>query len=95
MKRKLVLLCLGCLTVVILSACKPQIPHPIEGRNDCVACHGQNGVKPYPEDHAKRQRGNDTCLNCHKPADTSRQGVQVMHSTLIGEATPDLARGTS
>ncbi len=73
MKRKLMSLSLAGLLgfTVVLSACEPAVPHPIEGRGDCISCHGTNGVKPYPQWHAERTsevRGNDTCMNCHKLA---------------------------
>jgi hypothetical protein len=41
----------------------PAIPHSLEGRADCLVCHGPNGVRPFPADHA--DRGNDTCTGCH------------------------------
>ncbi len=50
---------------VTLASCAPSIPHALEGRKDCITCHGQNGVKPYPEWHAKRDSGNDDCSHCH------------------------------
>jgi nitrate/TMAO reductase-like tetraheme cytochrome c subunit len=43
----------------------PAVPHALEGRDDCLACHGENGFKPYPADHAGRP--NETCLGCHQP----------------------------
>ncbi len=42
------------------------IPHPIEGREDCQQCHGEDGFKPFPADHAGRS--NDSCTACHEPA---------------------------
>jgi len=43
------------------------IPHTLEGRRDqCLACHGEGGFKPYPADHVGRATG--TCLLCHKEA---------------------------
>lgn len=44
----------------------PAIPHTLEGREGCVLCHGENGVKPFPADHTGRT--NDVCQMCHKPA---------------------------
>ncbi len=44
----------------------PVIAHPLEGREGCVLCHGENGVKPFPADHAGRT--NEVCQMCHKPA---------------------------
>lgn len=43
----------------------PEIPHPLEDRQDCLACHNTGGLKPFPADHAGRN--NDFCQNCHKP----------------------------
>ncbi len=42
----------------------PQLPHTLEGRSDCLLCHGPGGLKPFPEDHASRT--NETCLYCHQ-----------------------------
>ena len=39
------------------------IPHPLEGREDCLMCHAENGTIPYPEDHVGRPAA--TCLVCH------------------------------
>ncbi len=41
-----------------------SIPHPIEGRDDCLLCHGLDGVKPFPADHEGRTT--ETCLSCHQ-----------------------------
>ncbi len=54
---------------VMLSGCAaPPVPHSIQGRSDCLSCHGQNGVKPYPAWHAERALSADVCSTCHKPA---------------------------
>jgi hypothetical protein len=45
----------------------PLIAHALEGRDDCLLCHGLDGVKPYPDDHEGRSL--DTCQACHKPQD--------------------------
>ncbi len=45
----------------------PAITHPLEGRDDCLMCHGEAGVKPVPADHTGRT--NDTCATCHQPAE--------------------------
>jgi nitrate/TMAO reductase-like tetraheme cytochrome c subunit len=42
----------------------PSIPHPLEGRDDCLLCHGLGGVKPFPADHEGRTT--ETCLSCHQ-----------------------------
>lgn len=51
--------------MLVMIACTPAIPHSIDGRDDCISCHGQNKVKPFPQWHAKRNLGNDNCKNCH------------------------------
>lgn len=43
-----------------------QTPHSIEGRNDCLSCHGAGGAKPVPPGHLGRD--NSTCLVCHPAA---------------------------
>ncbi len=42
--------------------------HPVEGRGDCLMCHGgaMPAVKAVPESHAGRE--NTTCAWCHMPA---------------------------
>ena len=41
------------------------ISHPLEGRENCTACHQLGaGVKAMPADHAGRT--SDSCLMCHK-----------------------------
>ncbi len=39
------------------------IPHPLEGREDCLMCHAEGGAVPYPPDHVGRP--SSTCLVCH------------------------------
>ncbi|MBI4539568.1 MAG: cytochrome c3 family protein [Gemmatimonadetes bacterium] len=44
----------------------PNIPHSIEGRDVCLACHGPGGGAPLrPADHEGRT--NDMCRLCHQP----------------------------
>lgn len=38
-------------------------PHPVQGMEECGACHGLDADHPYPEDHAGRP--NDSCTVCH------------------------------
>lgn len=40
------------------------VPHPLEGRSDCLMCHGPTGFKPFPADHAGRT--SNLCLACHE-----------------------------
>jgi hypothetical protein len=42
----------------------PGIPHSLEGRGDCLACHA-SGEEAIPGDHAGRTSA--TCTVCHKP----------------------------
>jgi cytochrome b subunit of formate dehydrogenase len=39
------------------------IPHPLEGREDCLLCHAENAAVPFPADHVGRP--SSTCLVCH------------------------------
>ena len=73
MKRTPVLV-LGLMLILFLSwagtaSAQPKIPHPLEGRDNCLACHGPGGVKPFPASHAGRT--NDICLVCHQAAVTT------------------------
>ncbi len=71
MSRRVVQLLAVCsmAATVMLSGCAtPPVPHLIQGRSDCLSCHGQNGVKPYPAWHAERALSTDVCTTCHKAA---------------------------
>lgn len=39
------------------------IPHPLDGWEDCLFCHGEGRPQAVPADHAGR--ADDTCLACH------------------------------
>jgi hypothetical protein len=60
---------LNLLGALILAAtfisCAPSIPHAVDAQKQCVTCHGNNGVKPYPAWHAERSYTNDDCSGCH------------------------------
>jgi len=43
----------------------PGIPHGLQGRSDCVSCHGDSGANPYPAWHAERSYDNGRCGDCH------------------------------
>ncbi len=42
-----------------------NIPHTIVGRSDCLQCHSQSGIIPFPSDHTGRT--NSQCTICHTP----------------------------
>ena len=48
----------------VASGLVPPVPHTIDGRSNCLSCHQIGGLKPFPQDH--RDRGQETCMNCHK-----------------------------
>lgn len=47
------------------AAAFPLIPHNVQGREDCVACHGVPGIAGIPPNHVNRPV--ELCLGCHKP----------------------------
>lgn len=51
----------------------PKIPHPLQNRDNCLACHatGVGGAPKTPASHAGRT--NDTCKGCHQPATSSNE----------------------
>jgi predicted CXXCH cytochrome family protein len=89
----------------------PQIPHPLEGRDACLACH-QTGVGGAPKllaSHAGRT--NDMCQGCHKqkavapvvvptqiahpPASSSQNSCVDCHKTLGGKSADAVTQWTS
>jgi hypothetical protein len=49
-----------------LVAQAPQIPHPLDGRDDCLLCHDPAGqIEPAPANH--KDFINEQCTLCHKP----------------------------
>lgn len=52
-------------SVASLVAQSPQIPHTLDGRDDCLICHDPAGqVKPAPANH--EDFINEQCTLCHK-----------------------------
>ena len=52
-------------SVASLVAQFPQIPHTLDGRDDCLLCHDPAGqIKPAPAEH--KDRVNGQCGLCHK-----------------------------
>jgi cytochrome b subunit of formate dehydrogenase len=49
------------------------MPHPVEGQEQCEACHGPNAMKPQPADHEGRPV--ESCLVCHKPGAATTPGA--------------------
>jgi hypothetical protein len=46
---------------------RPSIPHTLDGREDCLFCHGLDSIVPFPENHEGRDV--ERCTGCHKPAE--------------------------
>jgi|GEM_PF-236069 len=60
------------------------IPHPIEGQEQCNACHGPEGVRPYPADHVDRP--NESCRVCHSPGEAGPSGEPGVLAAAIPHA---------
>ena len=58
----------------------PAVPHPLEGREDCLVCHDIGQVNPFPEDHAGR--ANDSCTMCHQVSEA--EGMPVVPHPVEG-----------
>ncbi|MFQ6014470.1 MAG: cytochrome c3 family protein [Anaerolineae bacterium] len=75
MKHGLVLLVLAVAMVLALMAgvfvlvaqagpnAQPPLPHTLEGREYCLACHAPESFKPVPADHVGRTV--ESCTECH------------------------------
>jgi hypothetical protein len=73
MKKKVIWFVSGLLVLVVALFCTtvffddyPVIPHSLEGRADCVSCHGQVEGIPYPDGHARKALNSDSCTGCHE-----------------------------
>ncbi|MFQ6057299.1 MAG: cytochrome c3 family protein [Anaerolineae bacterium] len=66
----------------------PPIPHSLEGRDACLACHeaGVGGAPQVPKDHAGRT--NDICQNCHQPAVVAAPTTPVEPTATITPTSP-------
>ena len=51
----------------------PLIPHPIQEGIPCATCHGLDGLKPYPANHASFAEA--SCTGCHVAAQDGGAGV--------------------
>lgn len=54
-------------TTTVTPVSIPRIPHELEGRDNCLACHDTGRLVPFPDDHIGRT--NDICLSCHQPGE--------------------------
>lgn len=71
----------------------PKIPHTLEGRTDCLTCHGPGELKPFPSNHAGRT--NNVCGSCHKGSQpTSGGSVQNLGPSALS-GSPDNAALTA
>ena len=54
-----------------------DIPHVLDGRDDCLGCHNTSTNSPVPADH--QGRTNAECTDCHKlvsnPATTTASAI--------------------
>jgi hypothetical protein len=56
-------------SAAILTAAAPQIPHALEGRDDCLVCHDPDGeIEPAPQGHKSAGYVSEQCQLCHKTA---------------------------
>ena len=47
--------------------------HEVQGKEQCLTCHGAKGISPMPANHADRPV--ESCLVCHKPGPTPTPGA--------------------
>jgi predicted CXXCH cytochrome family protein len=75
------LLAAGAIAYASPSAQKP-IPHPVQGREACLACHAAGGVKPVPATHAGRT--DEMCVLCHVAGAAATPTVPAAATALPG-----------
>ena len=80
-------LALGALFLVSTVSAQPPVPHSLEGRDDCLACHqtGVGGAPRVAADHVGRD--NDTCGQCHQPVGVEPTAVPTIPHPLEGRET--------
>jgi len=54
------------------AAAFPEIPHNVQGREDCLACHGVREIASLPPNHIDRPV--ELCLGCHKRKPNAPEG---------------------
>ena len=69
----------------------PDIPHTMQGMGECKNCHGPEGIKPWPENHAAFT--SDICTNCHQPPQTGGEPEDT--STSEDDKSSDESEGES
>jgi len=50
----------------LFSPLAPATPHPVDGLDDCLVCHGTNAAIPFKQDHP--WSSNEACATCHQSA---------------------------
>lgn len=70
-------LVIGLAVVAQPAFAQPAVPHSLDGRSDCLSCHGPDKMKPQPADHAGRP--NESCLACHQVAAAPTPVPLAMH----------------
>lgn len=70
----------------------PRIPHPLQGRDNCLACHGTGigGAPVLNSNHSGRT--NEMCRGCHQPVQTEEPALVV--PTLVPHIAPTLNQDT-
>lgn len=59
-----------------------EVPHSLEGRAECLGCHGLDAIKPYPQDHVGRKVG--TCTSCHVPSPPAPPVAHMVQGSISG-----------
>lgn len=68
------------------------IPHGLSGYEKCLICHGTQGMKPVPANHASLTE--DSCLGCHSPL-AEPSPVSAEPAPVPPETTSSLAEPSS
>jgi len=63
----------------VLSAA-PPVPHSLDARQNCLACHSPGTLQPVPADHTGRP--NETCMQCHQMSEATTTEVSFAKSVL-------------
>ncbi len=63
----------------------PNIPHVLDGRDDCLGCHNTSTNVPVPADH--QGRTSDVCADCHTlTSNPSKTTATAIPHTLEGRS---------